>query len=106
MRHQRDYYVYILTNRMYTVLYTGMTNNIEKRLAEHCSGKGSSFTARYDVNRLVYVEHTNHVWDAIAREKEIKLLSRAKKIELIESLNPGWVDLGEALAPPPQILTG
>lgn len=106
MRHQRDYYIYILTNRMYTVLYTGMTNSIEKRLREHRLGTGSEFTRRYKVNRLVYVEHTNNVWDAIVREKEIKLLSRAKKIELIESLNPGWADLGEALALPPQILTG
>ena len=91
----RDYYVYILASRSRT-LYIGMTNDLERRIYEHKSGCGSTFTAKYNVNRLVYYEATNDVTAAIAREKQIKGWLRAKKIALIESKNPEWKDLSLA----------
>ncbi len=90
---EHTYYVYILTNTTYTVLYTGMSNNIELRLVQHRGGTPGSFTARYRVHRLVYLEATDDVYAAIAREKQIKGWSRAKKIALIESMNPDWREL-------------
>lgn len=96
----KTYYVYILTNRTYTVLYTGVTSDLERRLWQHGTRAGSGFTSRYNVDRLVYYEATTDVMAALEREKEIKLLKRAKKNALVESLNPSWVDLGAALASP------
>jgi len=90
----KEYYVYILTNRSRT-LYVGMTNDIVRRVQEHKEGRGSKFTSKYRINRLVYYESTNDVLSAIAREKQIKGWLRAKKIALIESLNPDWRDLSE-----------
>ncbi len=87
------YYVYILTNRSNRVLYTGITNNLEKRIYEHKSRLIDGFTKKYNVNKLVYFEDFSQVGDAIAAEKKIKGWLRKKKIQLIESLNPGWVDL-------------
>ncbi len=92
----KHYVVYILTNPMYTVLYTGFTNNIEARINQHRNGVFAGFTKRYNVTRLVYCEECSNVWDAIQREKEIKGWTRARKIELIESVNPGWCDLAES----------
>lgn len=93
-----NYFVYIITNKNNTVLYTGVTNDLEKRVWEHKHkmNKGS-FTARYNVEKLVYFERYSHTEEAIAREKQIKAGSRQKKINLIESLNPDWKDLGEEL---------
>jgi len=90
----KQYYVYILTNRSGT-LYTGITNNLERRTAEHKRGTGSAFTRKYRINRLVYFEATDDVNAAIAREKQIKGWLRAKKIALIEAENPSWRDLSE-----------
>ncbi len=90
---QQDYFVYILTNQANRVLYTGVTNDLERRLAEHRDGNGSRFTARYNVHKLVYFEQTSDAYAAIAREKQIKAGSRAKKLALIETLNPDWRDL-------------
>lgn len=90
------YYVYILTSENNKVLYTGVTNNLERRLEEHKQNK-SSFTARYHVHKLVYFETTEDVKIAIEREKQIKAGSRAKKIELINRLNPAWKDLSQGL---------
>ena len=91
-----NYYVYIMTNKNNSVLYTGVTNNIEKRIYEHKDKyKENSFTAKYEVNKLVYLEYMNDINDAIAREKQIKAGSRKKKIELIEKSNLGWKDLSE-----------
>lgn len=87
------YHVYIMTNRANRVLYTGVTNNLERRLWEHRNNSHSSFTAKYNVIKLVYYETSNSAHEAIAREKQIKAGSRAKKIALIESMNPEWVDL-------------
>ncbi|HEU4996446.1 MAG TPA: GIY-YIG nuclease family protein [Gemmatimonadaceae bacterium] len=85
------YYVYILASRSRT-LYVGVTNNIERRLAEHREG-GVGFTGRYRIARLVHLEATNDVRAAIRREKEIKGWRRAKKIALITEKNPAWDDL-------------
>jgi len=86
------YTVYILTNRSGT-LYIGMTNDLPRRIAEHKAGRGSAFTSQYNIDRLIYVEETGDVREAIAREKQLKGWSRAKKIALIESVNPEWKDL-------------
>ncbi|HVG00560.1 MAG TPA: GIY-YIG nuclease family protein [Chloroflexia bacterium] len=92
MKQPREYYVYIMTNST-RVLYTGITNNLMRRVYEHKEGAKPGFTSRYKVGWLVYVEVTGDVRDAIAREKQIKGWVRAKKIALIEGLNPGWRDL-------------
>ena len=88
------YYVYILTNKYCTVLYTGVTNNLVKRVYEHKNhlDKGS-FTAKYKVDRLVYFEETTDVKAAIEREKQIKSWNRDRKTSLIMSMNPKWLDL-------------
>jgi putative endonuclease len=90
----RTYYVYILSSPGGT-LYTGITNNIWFRVLTHKRKKQPGFTQKYNITRLVYCEETNYIHDALAREKEIKGWRRNKKIKLIESLNPKWVDLAE-----------
>ena len=83
-----SYYVYIITNKAKTVLYTGMTNNLKRRLQEHKEKLNpNSYTAKYNVEFLLYYEHYGWVQQAIAREKEIKLMNRDNKFELIKSLN-------------------
>ncbi|MFL5617722.1 MAG: GIY-YIG nuclease family protein [Gemmatimonadaceae bacterium] len=89
----RTYYVYILANRSRT-LYTGVTSDLVRRLSEHRAGIAFGFTRRYAVHRLVHVETATNPRDAIAREKQIKRWSRAKKIALIEATNPEWHELG------------
>jgi len=88
-------YVYILTNSGKTVLYTGVTSNIVGRVWEHKNKIYKGFSSRYNVDILVYYEKIDRIVDAIAREKQIKAGSRAKKIELIEGMNPNWEDLYE-----------
>ena len=84
-----DFYVYILTNKNKTVLYTGVTNDIRRRLKEHREKKNpKSFTARYNVEFLIYYEHFSWIQLAIAREKEIKDLRRELKLDLIKNFNP------------------
>ena len=87
------YYVYILTTRYNTVLYTGVTNDIKRRLFEHKLGVNDGFTKKYHVNKLVYFELFDFVDLAIAREKQIKGYSREKKTKLIDSMNPDWKEL-------------
>ena len=82
-----------MTNAHNTVLYTGVTNDLQRRVLEHKSGKGSAFTKKYNVTKLVYLECGDDVNSAIFREKQIKAGSRQKKIDLINSLNPAWKDL-------------
>ena len=89
------YSVYILTNKTNTVLYIGMTNNLERRIQEHKSRSIDGFTKKYCIDKLVYFEQTNEVLIAIAREKQLKKWSRAKKIQLIQKDNPQWLDLSE-----------
>ena len=89
------YFTYIMSNRKHGTLYTGMTNNLERRVYEHKHKLTPGFTSRYGLARLVYYEETNDVRVAIAREKQIKGWLRRKKIALIESVNPEWKDLSE-----------
>ncbi len=93
MNHQRQYFVYIMANNYHTVLYTGVTNNLARRVYQHRTGRGSWFTSKYQITKLVYYEVTEDALSAIAREKQIKASSRRKKIEMIATLNPGWRDL-------------
>ena len=90
----KQYYVYILTNKSGT-LYTGVTNNLTRRVFEHKNGQVDGFTKRYNLKYLVYYEATNDVHAAIAREKQIKGWLRVKKLALINSVNPEWRDLSE-----------
>jgi putative endonuclease len=96
----RTYYVYIMSSLSRT-LYTGVSNDLERRVVEHREGRAGSFTARYKVNRLAYFEEFSDIREAIAREKEIKLLTRKRKIRLIESMNPSWNDLSREQGKPP-----
>ena len=93
----RAYYVYILTSVNRKVMYVGVTNNLENRVVEHRSGKGSEFTRRYRVTTLVHAEEYQYVEDAIAREKEIKAWRRSKKDALVAATNPSWADLLETM---------
>ena len=88
----KQYYVYIMTNHSGT-LYTGMTNDLRRRVWQHKQKLVAGFTKRYNITRLVYYEESADVKAAIAREKQIKGWLRKKKIALIESANPGWKDL-------------
>lgn len=82
------FYIYIMTNKYNTVLYVGVTNNIERRVQEHRLGTYKAFTARYNCYKLVYIEEYSSIIEAIAREKQIKSWSRARKEKLIDTLNP------------------
>ena len=90
---ERQYCIYILTNQNHTVLYAGVTNNLPRRIYEHKAKLVEGFTKRYNVDKLVYYEIFGQVENAILREKQIKGGSRAKKIALINSMNPKWLDL-------------
>ncbi len=88
------YYVYILSNQTGTTIYTGVTNNLIRRVYEHRNNlEPGSFTARYAVHKLVYYEQTTDVYSAISREKQIKGWNRSRKNKLISSCNPRWEDL-------------
>jgi putative endonuclease len=93
-----NYYVYMMTNKNNKVLYTGVTNNLERRLWEHKNKQIEGFTSRYNVIKLVYFEQTSDINAAIEREKQIKGWLRAKKNNLIESINPDWKDLSDEWA--------
>jgi putative endonuclease len=86
------YYVYILTNRKHGTIYTGITNDIERRYFEHKTKLNESFTKKYNLNKLVYVEEYTDVYEAIGREKQLKNWKRKWKTELIEGVNPNWDD--------------
>jgi putative endonuclease len=90
----RSYYVYIMTNRSRT-LYVGVTNDLERRVYQHKQKQIPGFTAKYNITQLVYYEETGDVLAAIAREKTIKGWLRAKKIALVESVNPQWQDFSD-----------
>ncbi len=87
------YHVYILTNKNNTVLYTGVTSDLQNRVLEHKDKIHKGFTAKYNLNKLVYFEAFDDINKAITREKQLKAGSRQKKLELINRINPGWVDL-------------
>lgn len=86
-----------MTNEFNSVLYTGVTNNLKKRVFEHKEKNKTGFTSKYNVNKQVYYQHFTNINDAIAREKQIKGGSRKKKIQLIEELNKKWEDLFESI---------
>ena len=93
-----NYYVYILANKMNTAIYTGVTNNLLRRVYEHRNHMSpDSYTKKYDITRLVYYEVTADVRSAIEREKQIKSWRRAKKNNLVETMNPKWEDLWESI---------
>lgn len=94
---ERVYCVYILTNQRRTTLYVGVTGDLKRRIAQHREKLASGFTERYGLSRLVYFETCSQPRGAIAREKQIKAGSRAKKIALIEAGNPAWRDLYDEL---------
>jgi len=91
----KTYFVYLLTNKTNTVIYTGVTNDLDRRLVEHRTKNEKSFTSRYKVTKLVYFEATDDINSAIIREKQIKGGSRQDKIDLINQLNPEWKDLSQ-----------
>jgi len=91
----KQFYVYILTNKNHTVLYTGITNDLQKRTWEHEAGLGSKFTTRYRTVKLVYFEVFEGPYEAISREKQIKAGPRRKKLALIRKVNPNWRNLAE-----------
>jgi putative endonuclease len=93
MLKEKQYFVYIMTNKLNTVLYTGISNNLRRRTFEHKEKIGSKFTKRYNINKLVYYEIYQDSYNAISREKQIKAGSRQKKIEMINKMNPEWKDL-------------
>ena len=88
-----DYFVYIMTNPSHATLYTGVTNDLRRRVYEHKHKLIEGFTSKYNVIYLLYFEVTSDVKAAIAREKQIKGWLRAKKVALIQSANPTWKDL-------------
>jgi len=90
----KKYWIYIITNEYNTVLYTGVTNNLQKRIEQHKANENpKSFTAKYNLTKLVYYDPYHNISEAVTREKQIKAGSRKKKLSLIESFNPLWEDL-------------
>ncbi|MES0882754.1 GIY-YIG nuclease family protein [Roseibium sp. SCP14] len=98
MHLDQQYFVYILASGLGGTLYVGVTNNLLKRVFEHRDGRGSEFTAKYGVHRLVYYEVHEEIEQAIQREKRIKRWKRAWKVSLIEKRNPDWDDLYSKLS--------
>ena len=91
---ERGGYIYIMTNKNNTVLYTGVTSQLEIRVYQHKTGEyKNSFTDKYNCHKLVYYEYFDYIGEAIEREKQIKAGSRKKKLRLIEKVNPRWNDL-------------
>jgi putative endonuclease len=93
----KQYYIYILTNDYNTVLYTGVTNDLKRRVFEHKEKLIEGFTVKYNVNKLVYYEVADCIESAILREKQLKAGSRLKKLRLISSTNMSWNDLYDGL---------
>ena len=93
----KEYAVYIMTNKHNRVLYTGMTNNLRRRVYGHKTGIGSKFVKKYNVTKLVYFEVGGEAKEALFREHQIKAGSRQKKINLINDFNPEWRDLYEEI---------
>jgi len=89
----KQYFIYIMTNKVNSVLYTGVTNDLKRRVHEHKNKVAEGFTNKFNIDKLVFYEIYNDVNDAISREKQIKGGSRAKKIKLIEEMNNKWNDL-------------
>ena len=93
----KQYFIYVMANETNTVTYTGVTNDLKRRVYEHKEKLAASFTKKYNITKVVYYEATPDVASAIAREKQLKGSSRRKKTELIESVNKSWRDLYEEI---------
>ncbi len=91
--NKKQFYVYILSSKKNGTLYIGVTNNLVRRVEEHKRKINPGYTNRYNINMLVYYEIHSKILEAIKREKQLKKWKRQWKIELIESMNPDWVDL-------------
>ncbi|MFA7253778.1 MAG: GIY-YIG nuclease family protein [Patescibacteria group bacterium] len=92
-----SYFIYIITNKINTVIYTGVTNDLQRRIFEHKNKFIPGFSAKYNLNKLVYLQEYSQIKDAIAAEKKIKGWTRAKKVALIETTNLKWKDLATEL---------
>ena len=95
--NRKQYYVYIMTNKINTVLYTGVTSNLKKRIWEHKEKVIDGFIKNYNINKLIFFEIYNDPENAILREKQIKAGPRTKKVKLIMGINPEWKDLYDKL---------
>ncbi|MGD0794410.1 MAG: GIY-YIG nuclease family protein [Dehalococcoidales bacterium] len=93
----KQYYVYIITNNVNTVTYTGVTNDLIRRVYEHKNSLGGGFTSKYNIKKLVYYEECENVESAIMREKQIKSWSRKDKVALVNTMNKDWRDLSGEL---------
>jgi len=93
----KTYFVYIMTNQYNTVLYTGVTGDLLRRVYQHQNHFVPSFTSKYHIHKLVYYEIFGEIDEAILREKQIKAGSRRKKLNLINTMNPDWKDLSEEI---------
>lgn len=96
MPTEKNYYIYIVTNWNNKVMYIGVTNNLERRIYEHKNKLLDGFTKKYNITKLVYYEHTNSIDSAITREHQLKGWLRKRKNELVETMNPKWLDLSES----------
>ena len=99
-------YIYIMTNRTNNVLYTGVTNSLVRRIAEHTEGRGSIFSSKYNCSKLVYFEVFPDMEQAIIREKQIKHYKREWKNQLIDTINPEWNDLSTSITTDPLEIPG
>jgi putative endonuclease len=97
MNNKGHAYIYIMTNKYNTVLYTGVANDLAERVDQHKSNPSHGFTGRYNAKKLVYVEAAEDMDQALFREKQIKAGSRQNKIDLVNSVNPNWDDLSETI---------
>ena len=97
MARDYNFWIYIVTNRNHSVLYIEVTNRLSRRIWEHREGNGSGFAADDRCTKLIYHEWYQDIRDAIARESQLKKWSRAKKVELINRLNPHWIDFGQEM---------
>lgn len=91
----KKYYVYILTNKLNTTLYIGVTNNLKRRIYEHKNKLVAGFTQKYNLTQLIYFEEYNDIEQALNREKQLKKWRRSKKEKLINKMNPKWRNLSE-----------
>lgn len=96
LRKNYSFHIYIMAS-MTGTLYTGITNNLARRVMEHKEGKIKGFTQKYSCKKLVYAEKYQYIHDALEREKEIKDWNRKKKEDLIKSINPHWKDLSNQI---------
>ena len=97
MPNTRYFFVYLMTNATRSVIYTGVTGDLRRRVAQHRAGQGGGFSRRYRTRRLVWYEIHGNPVSAILREKQIKAGPRRQKMALILAMNPEWKDLGEEL---------